>query len=171
MSHRGRVTWAVYSQCQCGVANANREVSPGGHLTPSRRDDWRIQGPRGRPRPHGQPRGCARSPQADTGVWRTCRQGTLSLGKPLSLCSVQTSTDQPCPLLHTPRPSPARFLEGASWHTSALPGETRWTIPGMPACAGSWHHLAPGFVPQWMCTLPKSASSLSSQLQLRKRIP
>ena len=61
-------------------------------------------------------------------------------------------------------------LFSASWHTSALPGETRWTIPGMPACASSWHHLAPGFVPRWMCTLPKSASSLSSQLQLRKRI-
>lgn len=146
MSHRGRVTWALYSQCQWGAVNANGEVSPGGHLTQSQRDYQRIPG-------------ATRSATSTQSAQRTCRKSTGGrrsleytragghcLGKPLSLCSRQTSTDQTCTPLHTPQPSPAHFIEGASWHTSALLGKNTLNNPWD---AGLCRQLTP--LGSWLC--------------------
>ena len=73
-------------------------------------------------------------------------RGALSFGKPLSLCSRQTSTDQTCTPLHTPQPSPAHFIEGASWHTSALLGENTLNNPWD---AGLCRQLTP--LGSWLC--------------------
>ena len=157
-SHRGRVTWTVHSECQCAAVNANREVSPRGHLTQSWRDEPKNSRGHGVGHVHtdvgwSQPRGRAGNSQVDAGVWRTWGRGTPSFGKPLSLCSTQTSTEQRCTLLggqgtgSSPHsPALATFIEGSSWRTSALLGENTLNNPWD---AGPCRLLTP--LGSWLC--------------------